>query len=122
MKKLQIITVFLLLSGYYTFLWADENKPRALKAIPGNGVVYLSWSSPKNEAIGYLVYRALFDEKYQQLNDDPIEITFYKDNNVVNGEAYSYMVTAIDGNGNQGHQSVTVTIVSNGLSGAIGGY
>jgi len=122
MKRSIVIITILSVFLSFPMLWADDSRPRALKAISGDGVIYLSWSPSKSEVTGYLVYRALPDGDYQQLNPYPIEKTFYKDTDVINGQSYWYTVTAIDIYGNKGPQSKDILVTPNVSTGPLGGY
>ncbi len=76
-----------------------KNAPRALRAVSNDGIIILRWHPPKNNVFGYLVYRALPEEEFEQLNTQPIEDTFYEDTNVIIGQYYIYRVSAIDSEG-----------------------
>ena len=122
MKRSIVIVTILAAFLSCPMLWADDSKPRALKAFSGDGFVYLSWSLPKSQAVGYLVYRALPDGDYQQLSPLPIDKTFYKDTDVINGQSYWYTVIAIDIDGNEGPQSKDILVTPNVNTGPLGGY
>lgn len=103
-------------------LWADETQPRGFRAVPGDGVVYLHWSSPKKESQGYWVYRASPGGDYQRLNQQPLKQPFYEDRNVVNGQFYWYVMTAINQEGKEGASSKEVAAKPTPHHGPLKGY
>jgi hypothetical protein len=103
-------------------LWADDTQPRGLRAVAGDQVVYLHWSAPRSRAVGYCVYRAFPDGDYRRLNRDPLKQPFYEDRNVVNGQFYWYVLTAIDEEGKEGAPSKEVAARPSPEHGSLKGY
>jgi glycosidase len=73
--------------------------PSVLTATEGAGQVVLAWS-PVTDAVAYNLYRSLLPGGgYALLATVPD--TVYTDTDVVNGTTYYYVVTAVDGAGNE---------------------
>ena len=72
--------------------------PTGLQAVPGEGIVLLSWlPSAEGGIAGYYVYRKGPGETgYKRLNDRPTDRITYKDADVLPGSEYTYAVTAVD--------------------------
>jgi hypothetical protein len=72
--------------------------PRNLVAIPGDGVVALTWEAgTERDILGYLVYRRESAEvAATRLTPSPISGTTYADRSVRSGVTYEYTVTAVD--------------------------
>jgi len=72
--------------------------PRGLVAIPGEGVVALTWDAgAERDILGYLVYRRELPEVVPtRLTPAPIRGTTYADRSVRPGTTYVYTVTAMD--------------------------
>lgn len=121
-KSIIIMSILTILSVYSTLLWADDSRPRALKAVSGDGVVYLSWSPPRNEVTGYWVYRSIPHGECRLVSPKPINKTFYKDTDVTTGQSYRYIITAIDSDGNESSQSKNIKVTPNARSGTLCGY
>ena len=103
---LKIVVILAILSP--GILWADDTQPRELRAVAGDQVVYLHWSAPKSRPVGYWVYRASPGGEYRRLNSQPLKQPFYEDRNVVNGQFYWYVLTAIDKGWKEGDPSKEV--------------
>jgi hypothetical protein len=101
MKNLLKIVTLLIILCPCSSLRADETQPSSLRAIGGNAVVFLHWSPPAKEIEGYGVYRALPGGDFQRINAVPVKEGFYQDTEVVNGQYYWYLITAIDKGGNE---------------------
>ncbi len=101
--------------------WADDTGPRGLRAVVADGVVYLHWS-PQKGVEGYWVYRAFPGGNYQRMNQSPLKQAFYGDRNVVNGQFYWYVVTAIDQKGNESAQSKEIAAKPTPQHGPLIGY
>jgi hypothetical protein len=119
-RALQIVIIVAVL--YPGILWADDTQPRGLRAVAGDQVVYLHWSAPRSRAVGYWVYRALPDGDYRRLNLQPLKQPFYEDRNVVNGQFYWYVLTAIDQEGKEGAPSKEVAARPSPQHGPLKGY
>ncbi|MCK4316292.1 MAG: alpha-amylase, partial [Anaerolineae bacterium] len=79
--------------------------PAGLTATAGDGYVELAWDGVP-DAAGYYVYRSpVTGGGYARLNDTPLTGTAYTDDTVVNGRLYYYVVTAVDGAGNESDHS-----------------
>ncbi|MDY7041423.1 MAG: alpha-amylase, partial [Chloroflexota bacterium] len=79
--------------------------PIGLTAMASDGYVELAWSGVP-DAAGYYVYRSpVTGGGYARLNDIPLAGTAYTDDAVVNGRLYYYVVTAVDGAGNESERS-----------------
>jgi hypothetical protein len=82
--------------------------PTGLSATAGDGVVDLAWEAVPGAA-GYRVYRSpVSGGGYVQLNQAPVVDPAYTDDTVVNGRLYYYVVTALDGAGNESARSAEV--------------
>jgi len=71
--------------------------------VPGSHFVELSWiGSTSVGVVGYLVYRGLTPGgPYSTVNSNPVPTTTYTDAAVKSGTVYYYVVTAVDGGGNE---------------------
>ncbi len=79
--------------------------PGALEAVEGDSSVRLSWSAAPGAA-GYHVYRSVVaGGGYTRLTAAPIASASYADETAVNGTTYYYVVTAVDGAGNESGRS-----------------
>ena len=75
--------------------------PANLTASAASGRVDLNWQSVP-DAASYNIYRSLVTEGgYTRLNEQPITGESYADSSVTNGQWYYYVVTAVDGAGNE---------------------
>jgi squalene-hopene/tetraprenyl-beta-curcumene cyclase len=76
-----------------------RNVPHGLVAVPGKGVVDLSWGSYREDGFdltGYAVYRSTTSRVgYARISVVPGTQTTYRDTNVVAGTTYYYVITAI---------------------------
>ena len=122
MKNILRVVMLVIILCYFSVLWADDTKPREFEVVGGDRVVYLYWSPPKNQVNGYLVYRALPTGSYQRLNTAPIGKPFYEDRNVVNGQFYWYMLTAVDPEGNEGSPTKSIGVTPNPRTKPSSGY
>ena len=120
MNLLKIFIILAILS--FGTLWADDTQPKGFRAVSGNGVVYLHWSTPLRRAEGYWIYRALPDGDYHRLNQQPLKQAFYEDREVVNGQFYWYVLTAIDKEGNEGTPSKVILAKPTPHHGPLVGY
>jgi fibronectin type 3 domain-containing protein len=60
-------------------------------------VVDLSWNaSTSNNVAGYNVYRSPDGSNWNKINLSLVGSTLYDDSTVVNGDTYSYAVTAVN--------------------------
>jgi len=121
-KNILILITVVITLCYFSVLWADDTKPREFEAVAGDRVVYLYWSPPKSQVKGYWVYRALPKGSYQRVNSAPVERPFYEDRNVINGQFYWYMLTAIDPEGNEGTPTKTIGVIPNSRTKPSSGY
>jgi glycosidase len=79
--------------------------PTGLDATVGDAIVELAWNGVP-DAAGYYVYRSpVTGGGYARLNDAPLTGTAHADDTVVNGRLYYYVVTAVDGAGNESERS-----------------
>jgi glycosidase len=79
--------------------------PTGLTATAGDGSVALAWDAVPGSA-GYFVYRSpVSGGGYAPLTATPWMDTTYTDDTVVNGRLYYYVVTAVDGAGNESDRS-----------------
>jgi hypothetical protein len=104
-------------SGTLTFTSNATNSPVS-EAVSGMGTapvqhnVALSWNASTSSVVGYNVYRGTQSGgPYVALNNAPGPSTSYSDNSVQAGQTYYYVVTAIDGSGNESIYSNQVTAV-----------
>jgi len=58
--------------------------------------VALNWEPSTSEVIGYYVYRLVANGTYAKVNYAPEVLTEFTDVNILRGETYTYVVTAID--------------------------
>ncbi len=75
---------------------------------------YLTWS-PAAGAAGYHVYRSTASRgSYQRVTTSPLTTTSFADRLVSGTASYYYVVTSIDGNGNEGNHSNEVLLAGTG--------
>ena len=122
MKNILRVVMVIIILCSLSVLWADDVKPREFEAAAGDRVVYLYWSSPKSPAKGYWVYRGFPGGTYQRIKFVPVSTPFYEDRNVVNGQFYWYMLTAIDSEGNEGTPTKSIGVVPNPRTKPSSGY
>lgn len=86
--------------------------PAGLEVIDeGNGEVSLSWNSVAG-ADGYNLYRSpVTGGGFVQVNDSPLTETNYTDTGLRNAQTYFYVVTALDGVGNESVYSSEVSAI-----------
>lgn len=88
--------------------------PGGINARRSNDQVNIEWENTRikdNSIIGYVLYRKeKGDEKYQVLNKEPIELPSFTDSETDPLKSYKYVVSSIDGWGNQSAVSTTVEI------------
>ncbi len=111
MKNTLGVAILVMSLCYFSVLQADDTRPREFEAVAGDRVVYLYWSAPKSQVKGYWVYRAFPGGNYQRVNPIPVERVSYEDRNVVNGQFYWYMLTAINPEGNEGNPTKTIGVI-----------
>jgi fibronectin type 3 domain-containing protein len=96
-------------SGTVSFVSNASNSPASV-SLSGTGVasqphsVDLSWTgSPSSGVTGYYVYRSMMSGSgYAKLNASTLaSTTTYTDSSVQSGAKYYYVVTAVDGGGNE---------------------
>jgi hypothetical protein len=94
-------------SGTITFTSNATNAPIAA-SLTGTGTappqhsVVLSWAASTSTVVGYNVYRGTQSGgPYAVLTGSPDASTSYTDNSVQAGQTYYYVVTAVDGSGNE---------------------
>jgi glycosidase len=79
--------------------------PTGLTATAGDGVVDLAWEAVPGAA-GYYVYRSpVSGGGYSRVNGTPLAGLAFHDDTVANGRLYYYVVTAVDGAGNESARS-----------------
>jgi hypothetical protein len=122
MKNLLKIIVLLMILYPYSSPKADETQPSSLRAMGGNAVVYLHWSAPAEDVEGYWVYRALPGGDFQRINVDPVKKGFYQDTDLVNGQYYWYLITAIDKDGHESLPTRSVWTSPSPHAGPLAGY
>lgn len=90
-------------------LATEPNSPINVKAYGDDGKDLLSWSpdiiSNSPPILGYNIYRATENDYPQKLNSSLIATTSYTDTNVVNGDDYTYWITAVNIIGESGYSS-----------------
>lgn len=83
--------------------------PTDLVALVERGRIRLLWSPvDAPDLLGYRIYRSADGGDEQRLNDDPVTTVDWSDSDVVAGGAYTYRVTALDREGNEGPPSEAV--------------
>jgi hypothetical protein len=104
-------------SATITFASNATNPPVA-ESVTGTGTpapqhsVALSWTASTSTVIGYNVYRGTqTGGPYVGLNDAADASTAYTDSSVQSGQTYYYVVTAVDGSGNESVYSNQVQAV-----------
>ena len=122
MKNILTVVMLVITLCYFSVLWADDTKPREFEAVAGDRVVYLYWSPPKTQVKSYWVYRAFPERSYQRVNSVPVEVSFYEDRYVVNGQFYWYMLTAVDPEGNEGSPTKSIGVTPNPRTKPSSGY
>jgi hypothetical protein len=86
--------------------------PRGLTAIPGPGVVSLSWNAnTEPDLLGYLIYRreppAITPTR---LTETPIQVTTFTDRTVRSGRSYIYTATAVDRSSHRNESAPSVGV------------
>ena len=86
------------------------NAPANLSGSAGDGSVDLNWDTVSaSDLDGYNVYRSTSSisdvSGMDPINGSPLPNTSYTDDGVNNGTTYYYVVTAVDGNGNESSAS-----------------
>jgi fibronectin type 3 domain-containing protein len=93
------VTWFLVTSGIAA-------APRLLLQSPPAHKVKLTWTASTTPGVKYNVYRVTESTgKNEKLNPDPIAELTLTDDHPVNGEKYTYFVTAIAGSAESGYSS-----------------
>ena len=87
----------------------------ATVALSGSGVQFhfsvLNWDPSTSVVVGYNVYRgAESGGPYMKQNLSPASATNYTDNNVLAGQTYFYVVTAVDSNNDESIYSNEVSV------------
>lgn len=95
------------LSGSATVVSNATNSPTTI-ALSGTGAavathsVNLSWQPSTSSVVGYYVYGGLQSGgPYTKMNSSPIASTTYSDNQVVAGDTYYFVTTAVDSSGQE---------------------
>jgi fibronectin type 3 domain-containing protein len=75
--------------------------------------VTLNWTaSTSPNLIGYNIYRGTVSGgPYTKLNSSPVAVVTYTDNNVVAGQTYYYVATAVNNTAESGYSSPPVSAV-----------
>jgi hypothetical protein len=89
-------------------------RPSGLAAEGQDNVIALQWESAKDsngaDVSGYNLYRSTTaGEGYEKVNTSLISGTEYTDSSVVNGTRYYYVVTSVDGDGDESVKSQEVS-------------
>jgi fibronectin type 3 domain-containing protein len=95
------------------------SEPLNLTAIAGNGTVSLAWEEPSDPGLAitnYRVYRGMTPEELLVLTTLG-NVLVYTDDDVVNGVAYHYKVSAINSVG-EGYRSEIASAIPSGTPGA----
>jgi hypothetical protein len=84
--------------------------PDPVSAASANGTISLFWpSSTERDVVGYNIYRAnsadAQDKDWIKLNDQPLTIVTFRDDQVVIDQTYFYRVTAVDRFNNESTRS-----------------
>ena len=93
-----------------TKVYIDKTPPVAptnFEVIPGTGEIDISWEKPEDDVIRYNLYRE------PEWSGEPyisIEEVGYIDTDVINGNSYTYSVSAIDHATNEGEKTEAVII------------
>jgi hypothetical protein len=88
------------------------NQLQLVQCLGSNGSVLLNWNAftTINPLAGYNIWRKLStDTNWTMVNDNPASGLSYTDNNVTNGTAYQYRITAADISGYQSLPSNILT-------------
>jgi legume-like lectin family protein/ASPM-SPD-2-Hydin domain-containing protein len=103
--------------GSVSFVSNATNSP-ATVTLSGSGTApvqhtaSLSWQPSGSDVAGYNVYRSsISGGPYARLNNTVDSIASYADSTVQSGQTYYYVVTALDGTGNESGYSSQVTAV-----------
>jgi hypothetical protein len=104
-------------SGSVSFVSNASNSPASV-SLTGTGTVAvqhsvdLAWSASSSVVVGYKVYRGTQSGgPYTVLNSTLDASTAYTDSTVQSGQTYYYVVTAVDGSGNESAYSNQATAV-----------
>jgi hypothetical protein len=108
-------------AGSYTgtlVVQSNATNPSLSVGLSGTGVapvshsVTLSWTAAGTSVSGYNAYRSnTSGTGYAKLNSSLISNTTFVDGTVSAGQAYYYVITAVDGSGNESAYSTQVTAV-----------
>ena len=87
-------------------------------SVAGTGVqvsshsVAVTWNPSTSQVVGYFVYRQPgTGGSFTKLNSAPVVLTQFTDDNVQNGQSYTYVVTAIDADNNESDYSAPAEVV-----------
>ena len=88
-------------TGTVTITSNASNSPTAITLAGGSHLVDLSWTASTSTVVGYNIYRGTVSggPYTVKLNATPVSGTSYTDTAVVAGQAYYYVVTAVDSSG-----------------------
>lgn len=73
--------------------------------------VALNWNPSSDTVVGYYVYRVQADGTYAKVNAAPDVNTQFTDTNLISGQTYTYVVTAVDADNVESLSSDPVVVV-----------
>jgi hypothetical protein len=77
----------------YSFGRPYPASPANLLTVPGNGMVRLNWTYPRNETVEFRVYRSTDGKSFTEIGSTRSKV--YSDTGLRNGQEYTYKVTAV---------------------------
>ncbi|MCD6384081.1 MAG: fibronectin type III domain-containing protein, partial [Thermoplasmata archaeon] len=84
----------------YSFGATPPTPPQNISSHEGNSFINLSWDPPSDDGgysiISYRVYRSTENSSFSLLSTLPASTTFFNDTSLINGQNYTYYVTAIN--------------------------
>ena len=98
---------------YYPLKYAPPTPPMNLTAVAGNGYVNLSWERPLVNGTSNLTKYNLYRNGVLISSLSP-DVLNYNDTDVVNGETYSYYITAVNSFG-EGERSNKAIVIPAGI-------
>ncbi len=80
--------------------------PSNLTVFKADDHIFVSWTPVKDKDLShYRIYRKISEKSNYKMIADNITINTYKDTKVIKGKTYYYVVTSVDGNGNESDNS-----------------
>ena len=86
--------------------------PVIVSGVGGNETVFLNWADNSEPTLaGYHVYRSTTPGTgYARINEDPVQLSEYTDNDVSNGTVYYYVITSLNTEGAESQRSAEIAV------------